>query len=105
MIFGRAYLPGISAAVVGQVGYGTPGTDPMTHSSWRWFMAGIIPSCHVCGDNTEYMVPLVIPTAGTYTYAYRFTSACASTAPWVYCDTSGLYTGGNGSFGSIVVSP
>jgi hypothetical protein len=102
-IYGRVYAPGISAATIGQVGYGTPGTDPMTHSSWHWFGASINPSCYDCGDNTEYTAPLLIPTAGTYAYAYRFTTACAGTGPWVYCDTGGVYTGGTGSFGSIVV--
>ncbi|GMT97215.1 hypothetical protein KH5H1_13340 [Corallococcus caeni] len=84
-----------------QLGYGT---DPTNPAGWTWtaadFNAGFTtPS----SNNDEMKATLQIPTAGTYSYGfrYRFTDAGA---PWVYCDQNGKTVPPAGTYGSVTVS-
>ncbi|RKH32821.1 hypothetical protein D7Y13_07640 [Corallococcus praedator] len=95
---GNDFYPRIEA----QLGYGTDATNP---AGWTWTSAtpnaGYAPSS---SNNDEMKASLSIPTAGTYSYGfrYRFTDAGA---PWVYCDQSGIAVPPAGNYGSVTVAP
>ncbi|WP_207048046.1 lamin tail domain-containing protein [Corallococcus macrosporus] len=93
---GNDFYPRIEA----QLGYGTDATNP---AGWTWTAADFNPGFTTPGSNNDEMkASLQIPTAGTYSYGfrYRFTDAGA---PWVYCDQSGKVTPPAGTYGSVTV--
>jgi len=96
VVFGRYYdadltdqTPEIDfdAALVAEAGYGPDGSDPNENAAWDWIPAA--PNMDWLGegeeaDNDEWMATLVLPDAGTYDYAYRFSLDYGGT--WLYCD-------------------
>ncbi|MBN8226156.1 lamin tail domain-containing protein [Corallococcus macrosporus] len=94
---GNDFYPRIEA----QLGYGTDATNP---AGWTWraadFNAAFSPSN---SNNDEMKAALRIPTAGTYSYGfrYRFTDAGA---PWVYCDQNGKTVPPAGTWGTVQVA-
>jgi len=77
-----------SPALVGQVGYGPAGSVP-DDVTWSWSLAVPNPGWNAATagqpNNDEYQAGLLSPaTAGTFSYAYRFSGDGGDT--WVYCD-------------------
>ena len=108
-IFGRVYAEGCSegqaqcVAVQGELGMGAQGTDPSADpASWAWTGASYNPA-HGADDNDEHMAELVPGTAGTFAYAYRFSSDGG--ANWTYCDLDGSDNGfQTGQLGQLTVA-
>jgi hypothetical protein len=74
---------GAGAGLAGQIGYGTPGTDP---AGWTWSTANYNKDTSG-GANDEFMATLPNPgTAGTYSFAFRYS---VSAGPYAYCDADG----------------
>ncbi|NOJ95244.1 hypothetical protein HMI51_20180 [Corallococcus coralloides] len=93
---GNDFYPFIEA----QLGYGT---DPTNPAGWTWKAADFNAGFNSPGSNNDEMkAVLQIPTAGTYSYGfrYRFTDAGA---PWVYCDQNGKTVPPEGTYGSVTV--
>ncbi|MFO7736230.1 MAG: lamin tail domain-containing protein, partial [bacterium] len=70
-------------SVRAQAGYGPAGSNPEDNPEiWTWFSAeGNTGE----GDDDEYMATISAPSdAGTYDYAYRFSTVYGHT--WTYCD-------------------
>lgn len=97
-IYGRVWKQNVTGpgkggvGIVGQVGHGPKGSDPTTDNNWVWTNArhnpGYTPKP---GDNEdEYQGSLTIEKAGTYNYAYRFSSDGGLNF-W-YCDIDGNTT-------------
>ena len=97
-VFGRVYIGGLTdqtqmndtaANVAMQVGYGPDGGDPLDDASWTWFdaaqNAGYGPgSPSFEANNDEYGGPMILPAAGDYDFAVRFTGDGGST--YTLCD-------------------
>ncbi|MDC0712286.1 Ig-like domain-containing protein [Stigmatella sp. ncwal1] len=90
-LFGQIYEAGVTEApgpygdLLAEVGYGTGGTDPRSHISWRFF-----PTAYnvQVGNNDEFTGTFVAPQAtGSYSYTYRF--SFDNGLNWTYCDTDG----------------
>ena len=82
-IYARVYaagvtnVPGNSAAIQGDIGFGPVGsdpTDPAQSSRWTWqALAYNSVNCSNCGSNYEYEINPQVPSApGQYDYAARF---------------------------------
>lgn len=96
-IDGRVVVDGIttlstgndpSPFVIGAVGFGPDGSDPATASGWTWIAAsprgGWVDTAEPGAD--EYRATIIAPgPAGTYDFAYRFSSDSGAT--WTYCDS------------------
>jgi hypothetical protein len=95
-VYGRVYVQGLtdqsptnnlSPVVRGELGFGPDGTTP-TQPSWTWLPA--MPNGGFNGatfgepNNDEYVVNFVLPAAGAYDYAFRFTADDGVT--WLVCD-------------------
>lgn len=74
-IYGRVYEPnmtetaGAGLFVVGQLGVGPAGSNPLTDSGWTWAPAAYHAQV---GTSDEYSATLTPLTPGTYAYTYRF---------------------------------
>lgn len=111
-VYGRVYVagttpgPGQGPGVQGQIGVGPSGTDPASDASWTWTEAaynadydGLIP-----GDlsNDEYAATFPAPGAGTWSYAFRFSTDGGAT--FTPCDLTGTDDGwGQGDAGALTV--
>jgi len=105
VIYGQVYVEGVTPGtgqgmgVSAQVGYGMTGTFP-DMGGWTWFAADYNADA---GDNDEYRGTIMIPTAGTYDYSFRFSYLNGS---YCYGDLDGS---GNGydpaQAGVITVHP
>jgi hypothetical protein len=95
-VYGRVYVQGLtdqsptnnlSPVVRGQLGYGPDGSTP-TQPSWTWLPAtpngGYNGATFGEPNNDEYLVSFVLPAAGTFDYAFRFTADDGAT--WLACD-------------------
>ncbi|NNC16961.1 hypothetical protein HJC22_14650 [Corallococcus exiguus] len=83
-----------------QLGYGTDATNP---AGWTWTAAAFNPGFTTPSSNNDEMKGVLqIPTAGTYSYGfrYRFTDAGA---PWTYCDQNGIAVPPGGTWGTVQV--
>jgi hypothetical protein len=97
-IYGQVYAPGCTdldpggqgPGILAQLGFGPTGSDPAA-GGWTWVNAAYNGSFVAPGNNDEYMAVLLIPTAGSYGYAYRFSGDDENT--WLYCDTDGTANG------------
>ncbi len=86
-VFGRLFIAGLTDGsgvvdpapqVAGEVGYGPDGSDPAQDGGWVW-QAGspnlgygpLAPGYEASND--EYQATLVVPAAGSYDVAFRFT--------------------------------
>ena len=84
---GLTNLPGAGGGIAAELGYGPDGSDPASNASWQWVTAGFNTDV---GGNDEYVAALVVNTAGSYDYAYRFKRG---TGPWRYGDFDGTANG------------
>jgi hypothetical protein len=101
-LYGQIYEAGVTEApgdpggLLAEVGYGTSGTNPISHISWVFFPATY--NVQV-GNNDEFSGSFTAPVAvGTYSYTYRF--SFDGGLHWTYCDTDGA-----GSNGGLVFEP
>ncbi|SEU23456.1 Ig-like domain-containing protein [Stigmatella erecta] len=89
-IYGRLYEAGVTESygdpggILAEVGYGTSGTNPISHISWQFFPATY--NAQV-GNDDEFAGSLVPQATGTYSYTYRF--SFDNGLHWTYCDTDG----------------
>ncbi|MGE6760617.1 lamin tail domain-containing protein [Corallococcus interemptor] len=91
---GNDFYPLIEA----QLGYGTDATNP---AGWTWTAADFNPGYTTPGSNNDEMkAVLQIPTAGTYSYGFRYRFKGEE---WVYCDQSGKVQPPAGTYGSVTV--
>jgi hypothetical protein len=100
-VYGRLYIDGLtnqsasnnlSSLVTGWVGHGPEGSDPTDNVAWTWVEAipnpGWDGSAQGAPNDDEYQADLVVPAAGSYDYAYRFSGDGGST--FTYCDADAL---------------
>jgi hypothetical protein len=89
----------IPARIRAAVGYGAPGTNPATDSSWTWSAGAPDPDYAAqapleAPDEDQYVATLTAPEAGgAYDVAFRFSGDAGAT--WQVCDANG--TSGDGS--------
>lgn len=90
-VYGQIYVPGLTdvgggpGAIIAQLGFGPPGSDP---ASWAWrSMVFNVP----IGNNYEYMCGIRADATGTYDYLVRFSDDGGLT--WVYGDQDGCIPG------------
>jgi hypothetical protein len=86
-------IPGPSATVIAQLGYGPRGSDPRTAPGWTWTTA----TYNALGSNPvqdEYQAVLPMPEElGIYRYTYRFSLDGGATATYCDVDGAGSYPG------------
>ena len=74
--------------LVGQLGWGPDGSDPDRNDDWVWVDGIANPGWNdVEGGevgNDEYQIEIVVPLAGAYDHAWRFSADGGVT--WLYCD-------------------
>lgn len=93
VIYGQVFKQGVTNSVgqgtgiKGQLGYGAPGSN---ESTWMWIDATYNVDTD-SGQNDEFQATLPNPGAGTYKFAFRFSS---DDGDWTYCDSNGLDMGG-----------
>jgi hypothetical protein len=96
-IYGRIYeagvteVPGPSSAVLAEVGYGPPGTDPRSNNLWVWFPASFNVQS---GFEDEYQGTMNFVAPGTYSYTFRFSTD--NSTNYTAADLDGA--GSNGGF-------
>jgi hypothetical protein len=94
MIYGQVFEPDVTngvgqgLGVTAQAGYGPDGSDPAADAGWEWTDATYNVDFWA---NDEYMTALVVPSAGTFDFAYRFSVDGGTT--WLYCDLTGSTDG------------
>ncbi|MEK6607344.1 MAG: hypothetical protein AABZ30_06765 [Myxococcota bacterium] len=94
-IYGQVFEAGVtdassaaSDAIVGEVGYGPPGSDPTAEAGWRFFATAPNPAFGgFGGPDDEHAGFLQLATSGFYAYAYRF--SLDGGLGFTYCDTNG----------------
>ena len=100
-IEGRTELSGPMEGLLAQVGFGPDGSEPDDNPDWQWVDATFSADA---GDSDEFTGQLLPEVAGTYDYAYRYSTTGGLT--WVYADLDGT---GNGydpaQAGSLTVTP
>jgi hypothetical protein len=88
-VYGQVYVAGVTDAggspseIEAAAGFGPRGTNP-NDPAWTWFTAGFNVRS---GNNYEYVTKLYPQSAGTYDYAYRFSTDGGLT--WTYGDQDG----------------
>ncbi len=94
-VYGQVYIQGLTdvggdpGAILAQLGFGAPASDPAT---WLWTpMRYNVRS----GNNYEYMAGIRADAPGTYDYLVRFSDDSGRT--WVYGDQDGFYPGNPGT--------
>jgi hypothetical protein len=100
-VYGRIFEAGVTdtiaapvATIEAQFGYGPRYANPQTQSGWTWLDAVFNVEA---GNDDEYQTNgFVLPGAGTYSYAYRFSIDGGLT--WTYCDVGGAGSNPNLSF-------
>jgi len=94
-VYGQIYVQGLTdaggdpGAIIAQLGFGAPGSDPAT---WDWKPMVFNVSS---GNNFEYMGGIRADATGTYDYLVRFSDDGGRT--WVYGDQDGFYPGNPGT--------
>jgi len=95
LIYGQVFVDGYtgtgedSGIVQAQLGYATQGSNPTTNpGDFDWSPAAFNVSVD---NNDEYATSITPGAAGTYGYAYRFSTDGGLT--WEYCDLDGGLTG------------
>jgi hypothetical protein len=100
-IDGETNAPGPTASLEAQLGFGPDGSNPAANPAWTWVGAGFNVDA---GNNDEFVASMLPEAAGTYDYAYRYTTTGGR--DWVYADLDGI---GNGyspaQAGSLTVTP
>ncbi|MBK9940312.1 MAG: fibronectin type III domain-containing protein [Kouleothrix sp.] len=93
-VYGQVYIDGITNqtgatnSLRAQLGYGPSGSNPAGNASWIWIDAGFNADQ---GNNDEFVASLLPEQAGSYDYAYRYSTT--NGREWVYADLDGI---GNG---------
>ena len=107
-IYGQVYVGGLTdagapaSAIVAQVGFGEPGSDPGGWSTWKAMSRNA--GC-ACGNNYEYQGTLRPPVAGTFDLLVRFSTDDGIS--WAYGDQDGFVPGDPGTYlpGVLTVLP
>lgn len=92
-VYGQVWIdgvtnqPGATPTLLAQLGFGPDGSDP-SGEGWTWVDAVFNADA---GNNDEFVAGLLPDAAGTFDYAYRYSTAGGS--DWVYADLDGS---GNG---------
>ncbi len=108
-IYGQIYVAGLTdaagpaGAILAQVGYGTPASDPAGWATWRAMTHNA--GCGGCGSNYEYMSTLRPMAVGTYDLLVRFSTDGG--VSWAYGDQDGFWPGESGTDvpGVLTVTP
>ena len=102
LIFGRVFETGLTDTTVGQpapgiiaeLGFGPAGSDPISSGTWVFSATDFNLES---GNDDEYKGTLTIPTAGIFSYTYRFSLDGTN---FTYCDQADA-DGGSGSNGGL----
>lgn len=93
-IYGQVWIdgltnqPGSAPTLKAQVGFGPSGSNPAGNSQWTWVDASFNTDS---GNNDEFVGSLQPQTAGSFDYAYRYSTTNGQ--DWLYADLDGT---GNG---------
>lgn len=96
-VYGQIYVQGLTdsggdpGAILAQVGFGAPASDP---STWAWQTMAYNPG-HTGDNNYEYQGSLRADAVGVYSYLVRFSDDGGRT--WVYGDQDGFFPGNPGT--------
>ena len=83
-IDGVTNLPGPSAGLRAQLGFGPTGSDPASSSDWTWVEAVFNVDA---GNNDEFMASMLPESVGTFDYVFRYSTTNGLT--WLYADLNG----------------
>jgi glycosidase len=90
--YGQVYVGGVTSApgptpsLQAQLGFGPVGSDPATWNSWVDAQFNVD-----SGNNDEFVAKINPEQAGSYDYAYRYTTTAGR--DWVYADLDGSPNG------------
>jgi glycosidase/fibronectin type 3 domain-containing protein len=87
-IDGVTNLPGPTAGLRAQVGFGPNGSSPAGNPAWTWVDSTFNVQA---GNNDEYVGSLLPDATGTFDYVYRYSTT--NGRDWLYADLSGPVTG------------
>jgi hypothetical protein len=114
LIFGQIFEDGLTNVAVGfpaanilaDIGFGPLTTNPTTNADWLFSSATFNVESGFNNNNDEYKATLTIPTAGTFSFVYRF--SIDGGVNFTYCDQNGAGANGGLDFeatqlGTIIV--
>ncbi|KPV50343.1 alpha-amylase, partial [Kouleothrix aurantiaca] len=93
-VYGQVYIAGVTNAsgatpsLMAQLGYGPSGSNPAGNSAWQWVDASFNGDA---GNNDEFVASLQPEQAGSYDYAYRYSTNGGK--DWIYADLDGIANG------------
>jgi glycosidase len=103
--YGQAYIggetskPGPTPSLQAQLGFGPVGSDPATWTTWVDAQFNVD-----SGNNDEFVASINPQQAGSYDYAYRYTTTAGR--DWVYADLDGSPNGySSAQAGKLTVTP
>ncbi len=100
-IDGVTAVPGATAGLWAQVGFGPDGSNPDGNPAWAWVDATFNTQA---GDNDEFKGQLLPEAVGTYDYAYRYSTTGGR--DWLYADLDGTAGGYDpAQAGALTVNP
>lgn len=106
-VYGQVYIdgetasPGQTPGLRAELGFGPDGSTPAGNAAWTWVEASFNGQA---GNNDEFVASLQPEAAGTYDYAYRYSTTGGR--DWIYADLDGSPNGYSpGQAGDLVVSP
>lgn len=100
-IDGATNQAGATPSLRAQLGFGPAGSNPAGNAAWSWVDAGFNTDA---GNNDEFVASLLPEAAGSYDYAYRYSTTGGR--DWVYADLDGIGNGYSPSqAGKLTVSP
>ncbi|TNF29669.1 MAG: hypothetical protein EP329_15250, partial [Deltaproteobacteria bacterium] len=79
---GVTELAGPPAGIVAEIGWGPHGSDPRNEPGWRW--SADTTWNRQFFDNDEFSGTFTVPTAGVYSYGWRFSDDAGLN--YIYCD-------------------
>jgi glycosidase len=105
-VYGQVWIdgitnrPGATPSLTAELGFGPDGSNPAGNAAWTWTSASFNTDA---GNNDEFVASMLPQAAGTYDYAYRYSTTGGR--DWVYADLDGI---GNGyspaQAGNLVVT-
>lgn len=93
-VYGQVYIagvtniPGVTASLRAQLGYGPAGSSPTSNTAWSWLDASFNGDV---GNNDEFVASLQPEQPGTFDYAYRYSTTGGR--DWIYADLDGSPNG------------
>jgi glycosidase len=100
-IDGVTNLPGPTASLRAELGFGPDGSNPSGNAAWEWVDARFNVDV---GNNDEFVASLLPDAVGTYDYAYRYSTTDGR--EWIYADLDGIQNGYSpAQAGSLTVTP